>query len=82
MSATAEATKVANPSAHAPIVVDMGKKRKKEIKQLSEGRGELMAEVNALLEELRSAGSISASAQPVVIVVRQKRKPSLLWPLA
>ena len=65
---------------HAPLVVDMGKKRGKQIKQLREGRGKLMAEVNTLIDELRQAGSISTSAQPVIIVVRQKRKPGM-WPL-
>ena len=66
----------------APIVVDMGKKRSKQIKQLREGRGKLMEEVNGLLEKLKSDGTLSASAQPVIIVVRQKRKASLMWPLA
>jgi hypothetical protein len=68
---------------HAPIVVDLGKKRRKQIKQLREGRGRLMDEVNSLVQELRTAGSISAAAQPVVIVVREKRKTrALAWPLA
>ena len=69
-------------SSHAPIVVDLGKKGRKQIKQLREGRGKLMDDVNGLIEELRTAGSISPGAQPVVIVVRQKpRAPSLMWPL-
>jgi hypothetical protein len=66
----------------APIVVDMGKKRGKQIKQLREGRGKLMDEVNGLLDELKAAGSMSPTAQPVIIVVRQKKKMSLKWPLA
>lgn len=70
-------------SSHAPVVVDIGKKPRKQIKQLREGRGKLLDEVNGLLAELRTAGSLSASAQPVVVVVRQKRKTrSVLWPLA
>jgi hypothetical protein len=41
-----------------------------------------MEQVNSLLDELRTEGSISASAQPVVVVVRQRRRTrSLLWPL-
>jgi Family of unknown function (DUF6200) len=65
------------------VVVDIGKKPRKQIKQLREGRGKLLDEVNGLLAELRTAGSLSASAQPVVVVVRQKRKTrSVLWPLA
>ncbi len=85
MPATSDhATKVADTvSDGAPLIVDMGKKRKKQIKQLREGRGKLMDKVNDLLEELRAAGSISKSAQPVVIVVQEKPKTrSLLWPIA
>jgi hypothetical protein len=79
----ADASKVADTvSEGAPIIVDIGKKRKKQIKQLREGRGKLMDEINGLLEELREAGSISGSAQPVVVVVQEKRKARLLpWPL-
>lgn len=84
MPAIADASQVAETvSDGAPIIVDIGKKRKKQIKQLREGRGKLMDEVEGLLEELRASGSISASAQPVVIVVREKPKArSLPWPLA
>ena len=67
----------------APLIVDMGKKRKKQINQLREGRGKLMDKVTDLLEELRAGGSISATAQPVVIVVQEKKKSrSLMWPIA
>jgi hypothetical protein len=66
----------------APIIVDIGKKRKKQIKLLREGRGKLMDEVNGVLDELRTAGSISGSVLPVVVVVQEKRKArSLMWPL-
>jgi uncharacterized protein DUF6200 len=81
MATVAEA-KLAETTSQSPVVVDMGKKSRKQIKQLREGRGRLMAEVADLLEELRVAGTISASAQPVVVVVRQRRKAALMWPLA
>ena len=82
MPTAAESSKTTETAQASPIVVDIGKKRRKQIKQLREGRGKLMEEVNGLLDELRSNGSITASAQPVIIVVRQKRKnQSLLWPL-
>lgn len=84
MPARADDSKVADTIPDgAPLIVDMGKKRRKQIKQLREGRGKLMDKINGLLEELRTAGSISASATPVVVVVREKRKTrSLMWPLA
>jgi hypothetical protein len=58
----------------APIVLDVGKQRRKRIKELRRGAGKLMDEINASIEELRTAGALSPEAQPVVVVVRQKRR--------
>ena len=69
--------------AQAPIVVDLGKKRRKAVKKLRGGTGKLMDQVNETLQELRNAGTIAATAQPVIIVVRERRSSpvkSLLWP--
>jgi hypothetical protein len=57
-----------------PVVLDLGKQRRKRVKQLRRGEGRLMDEVNASIEELRTAGAIAADAQAVVIVVREKRR--------
>jgi hypothetical protein len=66
----------------APIVVDFGKHRRKRVKQLRKGRGPLMAEVARCVQELQTAGTIGATAQPVVLIVRQKPRKRLGWPLA
>jgi hypothetical protein len=58
----------------APIVLDLGKQRRKRVKELRRGAGRLMDEINASIEELRTAGALSADAQPVVVVVREKRR--------
>lgn len=79
MSRAVDSRNAVNAAA-APIVVDIGKKRKKQIKRLSEGRGPLMDEVNELLAELQANGSIAANVQPVVIVVKRKRK-ARVWPV-
>jgi hypothetical protein len=60
--------------AKGPIVIDLGKQRRKRTKDLRRGRGRLMDEVNLCLEELKTAGTISGSAQPVIVVVREKRR--------
>ncbi len=67
--------------ANGPIVIDLGKHRRKQVKQLREGRGKLMDDVGAVIAELRAAGAIADNVQPVVIVVREKRKKPLSWPL-
>jgi hypothetical protein len=66
--------------AEAPIVVDLGKHRRKAVKALRRGQGKLMSEVTNCIQELRAAGTLSVSAQPVVIIVREKRK-RVAWPL-
>jgi Family of unknown function (DUF6200) len=77
---TAPAEPAAETAGSAPIVIDLGKRRRKQIKQLREGRGKLMDDVGGVIEELRKAGAIGESAQPVVIVVREKPKNPLTWP--
>jgi hypothetical protein len=54
------------------LLIDLGKKSKKQIKQLRNGTGKLRDEVNQCLRELRAAGTVSETAQPVVMLVRQK----------
>lgn len=67
-----------------PILVDLGKKSRKNIKQLREGEGKLMLEVQDTIDELKANGTISESAQPLIIIVREKPARSSvnpLWPL-
>src|SRR5262249_40442307 len=65
-----------NRAAAAPLVVDLGRKKDKQIKKLRKGDGRLMDDVFELLERLRTGGQLGASAPPVVLVVKQKpRRP-------
>ena len=64
-----------------PLIVDLGKQRRKDVKQLRDGTGPLVAEIASCLSELRETGQIAPDAQPVVIVVREKQKKAVLWPL-
>lgn len=56
-----------------PVVIDLGKHRRKRIKDLRKGQGRLADEVNGCIEELKAAGTLAGDAQTVVVVVRQKR---------
>ena len=42
-----------------------------------------MAEVNSCVQELKDSGTISASAQPVIVIVRERQKglKSLMLPM-
>jgi Family of unknown function (DUF6200) len=71
MAGTGETPK---PSSGAPVVLDMGKQRRKQIKDLRRGKGKLMDEISGAIQELRVAGTVSAGAQPVIVVLQQKRR--------
>lgn len=58
----------------APVIIDLGKQKRKKVKALRVGTGELMDEIQAAISEIRRAGRISSTAQPVIIVVTEKPK--------
>lgn len=58
----------------APIVIDLGRQKRKRVRQLRQGRGKLMDELSQMLVELKQAGSIGETAQPVVVVTRVRKR--------
>ena len=54
------------------IIVDIGSKKKGQIKRLRKGEGELMDEVDQCIQELRASGKIDGAAQPVILIVKEK----------
>jgi hypothetical protein len=58
----------------SPVVIDLGKHRRKRVKALCRGAGPLAEEVNSALAELRMAGTVSPNAQTVVVIVRERRR--------
>lgn len=74
MAATAAVAETVKTESKPPIVIDLGKHRRKRIKDLRNGTGRLAEQVNGCLEELRGAGTLSPNAQTVVVVVRQRRR--------
>ncbi len=60
------------------IILDLGKKKRKDIKRLRKGRGKLLDRVEDHLDELRTAGAVSDSVQPIIVVVAEKR-PKVGW---
>ena len=75
---SAQAAK-SNGSSTGVVIVDLGKQKRKDIKALKEGEGDLMNEVRDTLAELRSNGTISSNAEPVVLIVREKLRKPKLW---
>jgi hypothetical protein len=63
----------------SPVVIDLGSAKKSQIRLLQRGEGPLTEQVFSVLDELRGDGTIGESAQPVIVVVKQKTtKTSLL----
>jgi hypothetical protein len=66
-----------------PIVVDLGKTKKKDIGRLKKGKGKLVDEVDAVLEQVRGRLADDGAGKelvPVVILWRpkqRKRRPML-----
>lgn len=68
----ANETLATTATAKEPVIIDLGKQKKKHIKRLRKGKGDLIGDVNDVMRELREAGVVDQSAQPVIIVVREK----------
>ena len=76
--ASARAAKPSVKGENGLLLVDLGRKSRKQIRRFRKGQGKLVDEVQRCLHELRSAGTLSESSQPVVVVVREKR-PRFDW---
>jgi len=74
LATTSADAPAAKADSKAPVVIDLGKHRRKRIKDLRRGTGRLTDEINGCVEELKAAGTLAADAQTVVVVVRQKRR--------
>ncbi len=58
--------------AHPMIVVDLAEPQPSlQVKRLRKGQGRLMTHVERIVNDLIDAGTVKATAQPVVIVVRE-----------
>jgi hypothetical protein len=64
-----------------PIVLDLGKHKKKSVKQLRNGKGRLIEEAMDSIEELQRVGTIPASAQPIILIVREKQRSRGMFPM-
>ena len=46
-------------AAVSPIIIDLGKKSRKQVRRAREGTGKLMDEINLTLDELRADGTLA-----------------------
>jgi Family of unknown function (DUF6200) len=58
------------------VVVDLGERQMPdEVNRLRNGQGKLFDHVERIIADLVAAGTVAASAQPVVLVVRELSSP-------
>lgn len=82
MSVTTDAVKGKSSAERtSPIVLDLGKHKRKSVKRLRNGEGKLLDEAMDSIEELQRVGTIPQSAQPVILIVREKARPSKMFPM-
>lgn len=73
------ATEVQN-STQKMVVIDIGKRKRKQVRKLRKGEGRLAEEIEHTIGQLKGDGVLDADAQTVVVVVRQKLKNNWMWP--
>lgn len=74
-NAVAKRSPAAEGETREAIVIDLGKKTRRQVRKLRRGKpGRLMNRVEEALEHLRENGAVAADTQPIVIVVRQRAK--------
>lgn len=61
------------------MVIDIGKRKRKRVKQLRKGEGSLAVEIENTIEQLKLEGALDSDAQTVVVVVQQKPKNNWMW---
>jgi len=64
-----------------PVILDLGRRKRKQVKDLTNGSGKLLDEVLDAVDELRAAGTIAQDAHPVIVVVREKPKGNGILPM-
>lgn len=54
------------------VVVDLGIKKAKLLKQLRKGKGKLINDVKQCINELAATGVVSGAVQPIIVVVSER----------
>jgi hypothetical protein len=56
------------------VYIDLGKKKRKAVKQLRKGKGSLVQKVNDAVAALREEGQLGSNDNVVVVVERKARR--------
>ena len=56
------------------IIIEVGSSSKDDLKDLEYGEGKLFKKIARAVEDLKDSGEVDPEAQPVIIVVEQKKE--------
>ena len=54
------------------IIIDLGNQKRKKVKELRKGQGELLDAIQAKVAELRAQGTLPAGVPPIIVIVGKK----------
>ncbi|MFZ1086036.1 MAG: hypothetical protein WAN35_13810 [Terracidiphilus sp.] len=57
-----------------PVIIDLGKQKRKKIRQLRKGRGPLFAKVSDTQVGLRAKGVTDDNSGPTIVLVKEKKR--------
>jgi hypothetical protein len=72
MSAPSDIDRTNATVIHDAVVVDLGIRKAKLLKQLRKGKGKLITDVKRSIDELAASGVVSGAVQPVIVVVSER----------
>jgi len=59
----------------AMVVVDIGKRKRKQVRDLKKGSGKLVGRIEEAVAQMKTNGTLDPAAQTVVVIVEKKRRP-------
>jgi hypothetical protein len=79
MSTTSDLSQTDATAIRDAVVVDLGIKKAKLLKQLRRGKGKLITDVKQCIDELAASGAVSGAVQPVIVVVSARSDDRCLF---
>ncbi len=67
---------MAIPQTANTIILEMGNAKKDDLDDLRYGEGKIFKRIQQVVEQLKEAGEVQENAQPIIVIVKQKKERS------
>ena len=78
-AASASTSTKAEPPSASTLVLDLGSRRRKQVKRLRKGGGPLMGRVHDAVDQLRVDHQLAEGSDLVIVIVKQKSQRRSLF---